>query len=362
MSIEAPPKTGGARLAEAIAAVPAETTPAPITPVVPATPSPSTSADSAALAPTDAEPVVETPAETTAETTEVAETPSFIEQARALGFENLTEEDAQQRVFAYVAQVREYNARLEAERQQLLALRQPVAPVTATQTQEAPKPWVPPSIDRNMVAEYREAKVDPTTGKQIAAWKEGTPAAVIAQVQQFEQWQKQWAEALTTRPHEVLTDMVKQIAAEVANQQYTVQAQTREVESFKQKVLADNPWLYQPDPLTGKPSQNLSAEGQRMYDYCEEAVSLGITQPQAQWRYAEQQRELATLRAKATTTSTAQTAAQINEQKKQAVINGHLPSRAGSLPLKTDPSPRSQNRALSAKDRLAQALQREGVL
>lgn len=359
MSIEAPPKTGGARLAEAIASAPAEIAPAPVTPVVPATPPPAAVPAVSSPAETPAEPVVETPAEIT---TEVATTPSFVERAKALGFENLTEEDAEERVLAYAVQMRERAEQIEAERQQLLAYRQPPAPVTATQTQEAPKPWVPPSIDRNLIAEYREAKVDPTSGKQIAAWKEGTPLEVRQSVERFEQWQKQWAEALTTRPHEVLTDMVRQIAADVANQQYTQQAQTREVESFKQKVLTENPWLYQPDPLTGKPSGNLSAEGQRMYDYCEEAVSLGIHQPQAQWRYAEQQRELATLRAKATAVTTAQTAAQINEQKKQAVTNGHLPSRAGSLPLKTDPSPRSQNRTLSARDRLAQALEREGVL
>lgn len=350
MSIEAPSKTGGDRLAEAIAAAPAE----PLTPDVPVTPP---TPPAAPPAETPAEPVVETPAETT----ETAETPSFIEQAKSLGFENLTEEDAQQRVLAYVAQVREYNARLEAEKQQLLALRQPAAPVN-TPTQEAPKPWVPPSIDRELIAEWREVKIDPTSGKQVETWKDDAPAVVISQYNEGERFQKQAANEFVRNPNEFVTTIATPLVKDLVKQAIQEHFQTHEVVSFKAQVLKDNPWLYQPDPLTGKPSSNLSAEGQRMYDYCEEAVSLGITQPQAQWKYAEQQRELATLRAKATVAGTAQTAAQINEQKKQAVTNGHLPSRAGSLPLKTAPSPRSQNRTLSAKDRLSQALQREGVL
>jgi hypothetical protein len=350
MSTEAPVETpklsAGERFAAKLAAE-------PITPVAPATPPPAET-----VAPVEtAEPVVETPAETTV----VAETPTFIEQAKALGFEDLSEEDAHQRVLTYVAQMREENARLEAERQQLLALRQPIAPVAATQTNEAPKPWVPPSIDRNLVAEYREAKLDPTSGKQIAAWKEGTPAEVRQSVERFEQWQKQWAEALTTRPHEVLTDMVRQIAADVASQQYTQAAQTREVESFKSQVLKDNPWLYEQDPLTKRPTQNLSAEGQRMYAYCEEAVSLGIHQPQAQWKYAEQQRELATLRAKTNAATTAQTAAQINAQKKQATVDASLAAKGLAAPANNIPSPRSQTRPLTAGQRFAQKMAAEGV-
>ncbi len=358
MSIEAPaaveqPKlNSGARFAAALAAAPE------VTPVVPVTPPPASDVPPPSSDPTPAEPVAETPAETT-------EPPTFIERAKALGFENLTEEDAEERVLALVAktqeevaQLREQAARLETERQQLLALRQPVAPVT--QTVEAAKPWVPPTLDRNLIANYRETKLG-ADGKQIVGWKDNTPIEVKQAVERFDSWQQNWAEALTTRPHEVLTDMVKQIAAEVATKQYTEQAQTREVESFKSQVFKDNPWLFETNPLTKQATDKLSADGQRMYEYCDIAGKRGITDPREQWQYAMDQRELATFRAKAKTATTAETVAQINAQKKQATVDASLAAKGIHAPANNSPSPRSKDRPLTAGQRFTQKLAAEGV-
>lgn len=342
----APALTAGQRFTANLAAAPVET-PAP---EVPATPPP---AETAVAAETPAGPV----GETTAEITE----PSFVEQANALGFENLTGEDAEERVLAYTVQMREKLAALEAEKVAWMAAAgRQEAPIAPAPTQEASKPWIPPTLDRDRVAIYREAKTD-AAGKQVIGWKENTPVEIRQSVEQFENWQQNWAEALTTRPHEVLTDMVRQIAAEVASKQFTEQAQTQEVATFKQKVFADNPWIYEQDPLTKKPTQTLSAEGQRMHAWCQEAVDAGVTDPRRQWAYAERERKLAQFEAREKTTTTAQTVAQINAQKKQATVDASLAAKGLSAPVNNIPSPRSQARPLTAGQRFAQKLAAEGV-
>lgn len=357
--VAAPAKTARESMLEQLKALPE--TPAPTEPVAPLE-----SHAGATVPPAPGETPPPSPAPSTS---------PWIEEAQALGFEDIADEDdARTRLREYLQQTTASLRQREAEYQAVLAL--------ANKGTEQPKPDqptpstnVPKLYDRPAAPEPKLLKlyrtVDATTGKE--GWKDNTPADVRVAVDSYEAATQKWADDLIHRPEEVflpkLQAMAEQIAEKIVEQKLNQVSEQNAAQEFTRSLDAEA-WLWQRDPVSGKPAvQNgqkvLSADGLLMSQFCQEAAQLGITNYQAQWKYAQAMRKAAQVDAAASGTTAAEAAKKVNEAKKLEVLQrgvNTLPSRAGSLSPKENPSPRSQNPTQTFKDKLRQELGREGVV
>jgi hypothetical protein len=311
----------------------------------------------------------------TPETPEVPATPaakSFLEMAQEAGFENLKDEaDAQARLleaYRQERQEREAATQRAQELQELARLRELQAqqlqqqppPAAAVQPQKTQDPYGALQLDEDLIEQH----FDPAT----KTWRDGTPDNVKRIAASYEAAQKQRLRSMVDNPREYFASLVNEFLEQgITKHQATLESKTEE-EAAKQRFIREADWAFVTDPVTNQRKKDHagnfipSAEGIRFGQYMDAAEQIGITTVSAQLKYAQDQRDLELFRRSQTQQSTTQQAAATNEQKKQELLNRANPgqSSGGTFRQPTD-APRSQNKNLSAGEKLRAQLLRDGV-
>lgn len=290
-------------------------------------------------------PTVETteaPAETTVH--------PYVAKLAELGFENVSDEKE-----AFDRLVSAYQTKHQIAEQVQAAL----AELKAQPTEFAPAPvqdaqqpsWKPPKIDKQLVAQYRTAD----------GWKEGTPESVKVQYDAYVRARDSFANSFLDDPEQALGPLIEQAANKLIEQRLNAVTAAQQEQNAVEKALTDNPWLFEKDPVSGQVLRSkLSAEGQLFDQHFKEMEGAGFDKA---FRYAMAMHNLAKSQAQNKTETAAQTAQEINAQKKQELITraGGTPNRTGSLPTPNENRTTQRNRALTPGQRFKQNAERQGL-
>jgi hypothetical protein len=271
-----------------------------------------------------------------------------------LGFENVKDDDeAFDRLISYTKNLKnEFGTQLQqaiAEVKQSSS--QPTAPVQDAKTGKWT--WAPPAIDSTLIAQYRAADGN---------WKDGTPESVKQSVAARQAYQDSFVTKFIADPGVTLKPLLEDTFEEFFERKYGQLTQAQQQQTFQQKLYTENQWLFEADPVSGKPlTSNLSAEGKLIDQYMQEAQQRGADYELA-WEFAVNRHRANKAEFAAKQTTTNQTAEQINAQKKAEMLRAGnaAPSRGGSLPLPAAPV-QTQNRHLSFGERFRQNAERNGV-
>jgi hypothetical protein len=140
---------------------------------------------------------------------------------------------------------------------------------------EQPKWWNPPAIKDT----YKSFIVrDPSTGKEVI--DPSAPYEAQQALREYQAYTADFARKFVTDPENTLKPFVEQVAMQKAQelvQQQLNQYQATNYVSDLERQNAD--WLYD---QTG----NISREGQAIQAYIQQASEIGITSPEARWKYA----------------------------------------------------------------------------
>ena len=334
--------------------------------------------------------------------------PSFIEQLAEFGeeFQGVTDEaDARNRLLAHARAVREERKQLQAWQQQAAPLvrygqqhvqlardpeyqawlaarqagRQQPAQQAPAQVEQKPQGWWnPPQYDPTEASRYIERVVDDTTGEIVARWKADTPADVRGRAEAYKAHVEKWQDDIATRPHEVLPAIIQQEVAPIIERILAEREQKSTVQSFAEDVISQNgEWLYLRDqngvpivdPMSGEPQ--FTPAGQKVKQYVGWLEQSGMADPRARWftatRMLQAEVQAQMLAQTSQQTNAAQQNADLAAQKKREVVaNGnrpgasHLPNRGGGNPRPQSSKPLDQNKRLSAADRFAAELEKQG--
>jgi len=152
---------------------------------------------------------------------------------------------------------------------------------------EQPKWWNPPQVKDT----WRSYIVrDPATGKEVIS--PDAPFEAQQALREYQSYTADFARKLVTDPENTLKPFVEQVAIQKAQemvQNHLNQYRTQNFVSDLERQNAD--WLYDQQG-------NVTREGQAIQAYIQQASEIGITSPEARWKYATGmlQRDLLNLR------------------------------------------------------------------
>lgn len=359
--------------------------------------------------PTDSAPSSPSPAPSTPDNGgggavggEVQTQPSFLEQVSEFGddFKGLTDEaEARNRLLEHARAVRKEREDLIAWQkqanpyvqygqryaqlvrnpafQQFLAAQQaPQHQQHVPQQPQQPKHWwAPPQFDRNSATKWIQRLVDPQTQEVVTRWKDDTPPEVRQAYEAYRAYEEDWQDRLTTRPHEVLPDIIRHEVAPLIEQVLAERDRQANARMFASDVIARNSeWLYQKDgngqplvdPVTNEPV--FTEAGQKVAQTCKWLESQGMRGPElakTRWFIATNMlygEALAQSQAQTPQPSAQDLAA---KTKADALAAGrganHIPQRNGSrISPEVNGAPRQNSRISAGRD-FVNALKREGV-
>jgi len=177
----------------------------------------------------------------------------------------------------------EYLQNKQAYEQWKAAQAQAQAPKPA----EKPKWWNPPSVDDS----YKSWIIrDPSTGKEIIA--PDAPYEAKVALQKYQAYTADFARKFVTDPENTLKPFIEDVARQKAEELVQAQLGQYTAQNYVQSLEQQNSdWLYD---QTG----NVSREGQAIQAYIQQASEIGISNPEARWKYATSmlQRDLLNLR------------------------------------------------------------------
>lgn len=140
---------------------------------------------------------------------------------------------------------------------------------------EQPKWWNPPAIKDT----YKSFIVrDPSTGKEVI--DPSAPYEAQQALREYQAYTADFARKFVTDPENTLKPFVEQVAMQKAQelvQQQLNQYQATNYVSDLERQNAD--WLYDGNG-------QISREGQAIQAYIQQASEIGITAPEARWKYA----------------------------------------------------------------------------
>jgi len=140
---------------------------------------------------------------------------------------------------------------------------------------EQPKWWNPPQVNdswRNYIVR------DPATGKEVI--DPSAPWEAQQALRNYQSYTADFARRLVTDPEKTLTPFIEQIAtqrAEAMVQQHLGQYKANTYVADLERQNAD--WLYDQN-------RQITPEGQALQGYIQQAGEIGISTPEARWRYA----------------------------------------------------------------------------
>ena len=152
---------------------------------------------------------------------------------------------------------------------------------------EKPKWWNPPSVDDS----YKSWIIrDPSTGKEIIA--PDAPYEAKVALQKYQAYTADFARKFVTDPENTLKPFIEDVARQKAEELVQAQLGQYTAKNYVQSLEQQNSdWLYDQ-------SGNISREGQAIQAYIQQASEIGISNPEARWKYATSmlQRDLLNLR------------------------------------------------------------------
>ena len=140
---------------------------------------------------------------------------------------------------------------------------------------EKPKWWNPPAVDDSLKSYIIR---DPQTGKEII--DPNAPISAQEKLRAYQDYTANFARKFVTDPENTLKPFIEEVAMQKAQelvQQSLGQYQAQNYVSDLERQNAD--WLYDQ-------SGNISQEGQAIQAYIQQASEIGITSPEARWKYA----------------------------------------------------------------------------
>lgn len=340
------------------------------------TPPPETPPESAATPPVAETPVTPAPESAAPPAPETPPEPSLLDVFKEKGFEGVTDEKtaAQRALEAWEQQKSELEKVRQDYDQARLYAEYGKKYLESAQTQPAPEPeqktetgwWSPPAVDLGMVRHYQERKLDPATGQETTTWKPHAPQALKDAYDQRVLYQEQWTQKFVENPVEALKPFRDEILAEareLIRQEYTEKHQEQTVEQYVSQFERDNAdWLYQKDPVTQKPLLDRLAPDAEQF-FREAREDFGLSDPEKICKYVLKCRSQAQVSATAQQASTQAQAAQVADQKRREILarnSAGAPNRNGST-LPPENGNGQQNRSLSLRQKLAQAMHDDGV-
>ena len=251
----------------------------------------------------------------------------------------------------------EYLQNKQAYEQWKAAQAQAQAPKPA----EKPKWWNPPSVDDS----YKSWIIrDPSTGKEIIA--PDAPYEAKVALQKYQAYTADFARKFVTDPENTLKPFIEDVARQKAEELVQAQLGQYTAQNYVQSLEQQNSdWLYD---QTG----NVSREGQAIQAYIQQASEIGISNPEARWKYATSmlQRDLLNLRYQQLSAAPAQGFAEpaappappadpVAQQNMQ-----FLRERATRTPNRSagTSEPRAPRQRMSFEDRLKSQLVTDGVI
>lgn len=280
--------------------------------------------------------------------------PSDEEAARQLvAYLQNTQRAQQQRDF----QLYQYQQQL----QQLHAQREAVS-----QTPPPAKPkWEAPEYDPAWLSLVRKD----AEGNLVAV--PGAQPDLPQKLQAYAEWQRQQEQQFYRNPAEFILPQIQDNVRDMIRAELEGGLAQRQSEAFVRNVVAQNAdWIYAKDP-TGQPEidpttggPRMTAEGQRYFQYAQQAVQLGIADPVQQDAYARRLLRADLIDLQYQTAATQQSATTTNDAlKRQALKAGatRTPNRGGSIPRPSSPRQTPQNEKLSFAERMRRDFVANGI-
>lgn len=240
---------------------------------------------------------------------------------------------------------------------------------------EAPEGWwAPPEVDQEEVQRWRHQVRDPQTGSIYWDWRPDTPPEVKNATEKYVGYVEKWTNDLTSRPQEVFPRIIEQEfdrlfvnrmsqLYENQNQQLAQNQRQNSVDNINHRN-AD--WLYEYDSRTRQPYTDrqgqpvMSQEGMEVTNYVKQLRQSGMTNPDQIWNVATQMMAGRIATGLVASQQQGGAASQRNVEHLQRGA-GHIPDRSGSVPTRSNPSPGSQNRHVSAGEKLRQQALADGL-
>jgi len=312
--------------------------------------------------PTEAAPVESTltPGQkSVAPETPVVETPAVsakVAKLKELGFENLTNDDEafDRLLTAFQNTKNEFGSQIQALAEQFKQA--PVQPTTTAPAQDAHTGkwnWQPPAVDPQLLARFRTAD----------GWKPEAPVELRQAAEARQAYLDSFAQKFVADPAATLEPLLEDKFNAYFEQRSRELAAQQQFQTVQQKITTENPWLFEPDPVTSKPKPGvLSAEGKLIDQYMQEAQARGADY-ELSWEYALSKHAAAKAARSQQQTTQTQTAAEANAQVKQDLLNraAGTANRTGSMPTPSDSRTTQRNRNLTAGERFLQVLKRDGM-
>jgi hypothetical protein len=249
----------------------------------------------------------------------------------------------------------EYLQNKQAYEQWKAAQAQAQAPKPA----EKPKWWNPPSVDES----YKSWIIrDPATGKEVIA--PDAPYEAKVALQKYQAYTADFARKFVTDPENTLKPFIEDVARQKAEELVQAQLGQYTAKNYVQSLEQQNAdWLY---------DQNgqISQEGQAIQGYIQQASEIGISNPEARWKYATSmlQRDLLNLRYQQLSAAPAQGHAEAEAPPPADPVAQQnmqfLRERATRTPNRSagTSEPRAPRQRMSFEERLRSQLVTDGVI
>ena len=180
-----------------------------------------------------------------------------------------------QRQLAQYQQVVPYANEYLRNEQAFRQWQQEQAKASQPKPEEKPKWWNPPAVDDSLKSYIIR---DPQTGKEVI--DPNAPISAQEKLRAYQDYTANFARKFVTDPENTLKPFIEEVAMQKAQelvQQQLNQYQTKNYVSDLERQNAD--WLYDQ-------SGNVSPEGQAIQAYIQQASEIGISSPEARWKYA----------------------------------------------------------------------------
>lgn len=288
--------------------------------------------------------------------------PTVVDRLRELGFEDVDESNAQDRLLTGYQQTQQQLLEMRQRQEELAQLAQYGRQYLQQQQQQYEQPqheqqqsswWSPPQVDTDLLNKYRSGD----------GWKEGTPVEIRQSGDAYDAYVEKWIQDLARKPDEVLPRIIQSELDRLLDDRLGQFEQIRRHEAVLQNIVETNSnWLYERDARTNQPAvdfdgtRKLTPAGRMAMQHIQTAVNMGIVDPEHQWNYA--MTALAAQRAQA--------AAQQQRPQRDPRLD-HLqraaqssPQRSGSMETPEQPLTASQNPGQSAGHKLLEQLRLDG--
>ncbi len=310
--------------------------------------------------------------------------PALQDQLQRLGFRDIPEDqneildrvirayEDQQTQFKQYEQLAQYGHKYLQEQ-----MGREETPTTAeeqverdAQQQQEEAWWSPPKFEQAWLERYREVKIDPRTNEPMVDWKDNTPTDVKKAFAERQQYMEEWADALVTRPDEVLPQIIRQEVGRMLNEEFTQRDEAARHDAVASQIERDNAdWMYEADPRTG--DRRYSQDGELMVSILEDVTQRfpGINDPAERWELAVQRFDnikFAEQMKQQTAAPTSEPSGNGNsapDKRKEHLKKGAnqgLQNRRGSVAPAETPSDEPQNPHLSRGEALLQQLRQDG--